>query len=54
VLGQIQIAKFVNPSGLKPLGNNLMAATASSGQVQVVATRHRWRRRIEPRFFGSL
>jgi len=36
VLGQIQIAKFINPSGLKPLGNNLMAATASSGQVQLL------------------
>jgi flagellar basal-body rod protein FlgG len=36
VLGQIQIAKFVNPSGLKPLGNNLLAATASSGPVQLL------------------
>ena len=35
VLGQIQIAKFINPSGLKPLGNNLMAATAASGPVPV-------------------
>jgi flagellar basal-body rod protein FlgG len=30
-LGQIQIASFINPAGLKPLGNNLMAATAASG-----------------------
>ena len=36
VLGQIQIAKFINPSGLKPLGNNLLAATASSGPVQLL------------------
>ena len=36
ILGQIQIAKFVNPSGLKPLGNNLMAATASSGVAQIL------------------
>jgi len=31
-LGQIQIANFINPAGLKPLGNNLMAVTAASGQ----------------------
>ena len=30
-LGQIQIANFINPAGLKPLGNNLMATTAASG-----------------------
>jgi len=36
VLGQIQVSRFVNPSGLKPLGNNLMAATASSGAAQVL------------------
>jgi len=36
VLGQIQIATFINPSGLKPLGNNLLAATAASGPVQLL------------------
>ncbi len=36
VLGQIQISRFVNPSGLKPLGNNLMAASASSGAAQLL------------------
>ena len=36
VLGQIQISRFVNPSGLKPLGNNLMAASASSGAPQLL------------------
>jgi flagellar basal-body rod protein FlgG len=36
ILGQIQIAKFVNPSGLKPLGNNLLAATGSSGAAQIL------------------
>jgi flagellar basal-body rod protein FlgG len=36
VLGQIQIARFVNPSGLKPEGNNLYAASPSSGVAQVL------------------
>jgi len=36
ILGQIQIARFVNPSGLKPIGNNLMTATASSGAPQIL------------------
>jgi flagellar basal-body rod protein FlgG len=36
ILGQLQIAKFVNPSGLKPLGNNLMAATASCNPASMV------------------
>jgi len=36
ILGQIQIAPFVNPSGLKPIGNNLMTATASSGAAQIL------------------
>lgn len=36
VLGQIQIARFVNPSGLKPVGNNLLTATASSGVPQIL------------------
>jgi flagellar basal-body rod protein FlgG len=36
ILGQIQIARFVNPSGLKPMGNNLLAATASSGAPQIL------------------
>jgi len=30
-VGQIQLANFVNPSGLEPLGQNLFAETASSG-----------------------
>jgi len=30
-LGQIQVANFVNPSGLEPRGQNLFAETASSG-----------------------
>jgi flagellar basal-body rod protein FlgG len=36
VLGQIQIARFVNPSGLKPVGNNLLTATAASGVPQIL------------------
>jgi flagellar basal-body rod protein FlgG len=36
ILGQIQIARFVNPSGLKPIGNNLLTATASSGVAQIL------------------
>ena len=31
-LGQIQLARFVNPSGLESLGENLYAQTAASGQ----------------------
>ena len=30
-VGNIQLADFVNPTGLQPLGNNLFAETASSG-----------------------
>lgn len=30
-IGNIQLADFVNPTGLQPLGNNLFAETASSG-----------------------
>jgi flagellar basal-body rod protein FlgG len=35
-IGQIQIARFVNPSGLKPLGNNLYDTSQSSGQPQLL------------------
>jgi len=34
-VGQITIAKFTNPSGLKSLGQNLYAATDSSGDARV-------------------
>jgi flagellar basal-body rod protein FlgG len=37
VIGQIQIARFVNPSGLQSMGQNLMRETPSSGPAQVVA-----------------
>lgn len=30
-IGQIQLANFVNPQGLQPLGGNLYASTTSSG-----------------------
>ncbi len=30
-VGNLQLADFVNPTGLQPLGNNLFAETASSG-----------------------
>ena len=30
-VGQIQLANFINPQGLQPLGGNLYAATTSSG-----------------------
>ncbi len=36
VLGQLQIARFVNPSGLQSLGQNLMKETPASGAPQVV------------------
>ncbi len=31
-LGQMELARFVNPEGLRALGNNLYAATETSGQ----------------------
>ena len=31
-LGQIELAKFVNPSGLRAIGDNLMEATEASGE----------------------
>lgn len=34
-VGQIQIANFVNPSGLSASGQNLFTATAASGDAQV-------------------
>ena len=34
-VGQIQIARFVNNSGLMPMGRNLLRETASSGDVIV-------------------
>ena len=37
IIGQIQIARFVNPSGLQAMGQNLMKETAASGAPQVVA-----------------
>ena len=37
VIGQIQIARFVNPSGLQSIGQNIMKETPSSGPPQVVA-----------------
>ena len=35
-LGIIQTARFVNPSGLKPIGNNLYQLTQASGPAQVL------------------
>jgi len=34
-LGRIELARFVNPSGLQALGNNLFSETAASGTAQV-------------------
>lgn len=36
VIGQIDIANFVNPAGLRSIGRNLYEQTPSSGQSQVV------------------
>jgi flagellar basal-body rod protein FlgG len=36
VLGQVQIARFVNPSGLQSMGQNLLKETPASGAPQVV------------------
>jgi flagellar basal-body rod protein FlgG len=34
-LGQIQIARFLNPAGLRALGNNLFAPSQSSGDPEI-------------------
>jgi flagellar basal-body rod protein FlgG len=36
-LGQIQVARFLNPAGLQPLGENLYGESAASGAVQLGA-----------------
>jgi flagellar basal-body rod protein FlgG len=35
-IGQIQVARFVNPSGLKPIGQNLYEASQASGVAQIL------------------
>ncbi|TAL59731.1 MAG: flagellar basal-body rod protein FlgG [Legionella sp.] len=35
VIGNIQLADFINPAGLQPLGQNLFAETASSGAATI-------------------
>jgi flagellar basal-body rod protein FlgG len=35
-LGQLQLANFVNPTGLQPIGNNLYQSTQASGQPQLL------------------
>ena len=37
VLGQIELARFVNPAGLQALGQNLMRETAASGAPVILA-----------------
>jgi flagellar basal-body rod protein FlgG len=37
VIGQIQVARFINPSGLQSLGQNLLKETPASGAPQVLA-----------------
>ncbi len=36
-LGQITLARFVNPGGLRPIGKNLFVATPAAGDEQVIA-----------------
>jgi flagellar basal-body rod protein FlgG len=36
VIGQIQVARFVNPAGLESMGGNLLRANAASGPVQLL------------------
>jgi flagellar basal-body rod protein FlgG len=36
-LGQIQVSTFINPAGLEPLGGNLYAESAASGQANTAA-----------------
>lgn len=35
-IGQIELAKFVNPAGLRSIGNNLFEQTTASGPAQVL------------------
>lgn len=35
IIGTIQLADFVNPAGLQPLGQNLFTETAASGAAQI-------------------
>jgi flagellar basal-body rod protein FlgG len=35
-LGQLQLANFVNPTGLQPIGNNLYQVSQASGQPQLL------------------
>ncbi len=37
IIGQLQLARFVNPSGLQALGSNLMKETPASGTPTVLA-----------------
>ncbi len=37
VIGQLQVARFINPSGLQSLGQNLLKETPASGPPQVLA-----------------
>ena len=41
-IGQIEIAKFMNPAGLKNVGRNLLTETGASGEPMVGTTRYRW------------
>jgi flagellar basal-body rod protein FlgG len=34
VIGNVQVARFINPAGLEPIGQNLLRATSASGPVQ--------------------
>ncbi len=36
-IGQVEIARFINPAGLTPIGNNLLLASGASGDPQVGA-----------------
>lgn len=36
-LGQVQVARFQNPRGLTPIGENFLIETAASGQAQISA-----------------
>lgn len=35
VIGQLELAKFVNPAGLKSIGRNLYLQTAASGEPMI-------------------
>ena len=54
IIGQIQLAKFINPDGLLKLGDNLYQQTDASGDPYYRQPRTGRLRQHSARFFGSV